>query len=965
MSFEKKSKTSYSTDTKVRRSVAILSTIVIGILLSLVIANCSLNVVVNYYQEDMVQGLKDVVRQYKDDINRDRLYEESINETAENLSGFVLTVFTDRGVSPETIEYVDSFVSDYMNYYLFYGNLNDDTKQAEGFFLYQENRQQLKGLSKEELYDIMSAKNVAYDDGYRIFTYEMNPGQYLLVRFKSTEIFTKKSALEAYSEDSDELICRIDESTGLIEDSNEQSFIGENIENYQYYDTLDKLRELEAYVPKIMINSNNQAVVMAGSEEINGKMFVSVIPTNILLPAAIRNSVMGIVLCLVFLVIILVYVLKFLNNIEDDEKSVKFVPITKKLCLDVHFLSHVGGLTVFATVLTVVSMLYVQTMTNYSTQNEKARVDLKGLEQHIELSMANSKSMEEDYFANARSVMDILSAYYTAFPEECTEESIRRMLDNLPSIDRIAIYDEQGVSEYDSDGITGVALTRDELAGESNFWKVLNKSSSLEYFVTEKNDESFYTIAVLRQDSKGLFVVRQNGNVFDEFKDDAFIQNSILTANMGDSERGYIEKNNPEFLYWRKEGSGVFKEVPNNLSDTVQSNGYSGIARISNKRELVNTRDTDERILLCGKSTLELFGIQTLIEYILVIILLWLQYFVLVSLGIRKRKSIEDDEVNVMGERLSYAEILRDRTMDKVYRRTIVWMLMCALFMIVVTLLVDSGFGNVSILSYLFGSKWTKGINLFSITMIMMMISCVVIISKAIEILIVFITKNMGPRGVTIGRMFCSLIKFIALVVVLVMTLVDLGADLKALLASAGIAGAMISFCAQQTVNDLLSGFFMIFENSINVGDWIEVDGFRGEVIEIGVRITKISAGGTTKLVNNSDLRNMSKLCNEKSGAYCEFEIAYKEDAKKVLDLLNGKANYFREQISQIEDGPYFEGVLDLGASGVMLRMWAKGHRDFAMKIERELRRITKEILDENGVEIPFNQVTVHMNDEK
>lgn len=964
MNFVKKKKTEYSVETRVRRLVAVISTILIGILLALVIANCSLNVVVKYYQEDMLQGLKDVVCQYKDDINRDLLYEESVDETAENLAGFVINVFRDQGVNTEMLEYVDSYVSDYLNYYLFYGKLNDETKQAEGFFIYQENRQQLKDLSKEELYDIMSAGSVTFDEGYRIFTYEINPGQYLLIRFKSTEIFTKRSALEVYSEDSDELICRIEGNTGLIEDSNEQSLIGENIENYPYYDKIDALNRLDAYEPQIMINSNNQAVVMARSEDINGKMFISVIPTNILLPAAVRNSIMGIVLCSVFLIIILVYVLKFLKNIEDEEKSVKFVPITKKLCLDIHFLSHVGGLTVFASVLTILSMLYVQTMTNYSTQNEKARVDLKGLEQHIELSLANAKSMEEDYFANARSVMDILSAYYTAFPEQCNDVAIRRMINDLPNIERIAIYDAQGISEYDSEGVAGVMLARDELSGESNFWKVLDKSSSLEYYVTNKNDVSNYTIAVLRQDSKGLFVIRQNGDVFEKFKDDTFVQNSILTANMGDSERGYIEKNNPEFLYWTKEGSNGFKEVPNNLSEAAQSNGYSGMARISNKRELVNTRDTEERILFCGKSTLELFGLQTLVEYIIVVLLLWLQYLVLVSLGIKKRKNVEADEVNVMGERLSYAEILRDRTLDKVYRRTIIWMLMCALFMIVVTLLVDSGFGNVSILSYLFGSKWTKGVNLFSITMIMMMVSCVVIISKAVEFLIVFITKNMGPRGVTIGKMFCSLIKFVALVVVLVMTLVDFGADLKALLASAGIAGAMISFCAQQTVNDLLSGFFMIFENSVNVGDWIEVDGFRGEVIEIGVRITKISAGGNTVLVNNSDLRNMSKLCNEKSGAYCEFEIAYKEDAKKVIDLLNGKADYFREQISQIEDGPYFEGVVDLGASGVVIRVWARGHRDFVMRIERDIRRITKEILDENGIEIPFNQVTVHMSNE-
>ena len=239
----------------------------------------------------------------------------------------------------------------------------------------------------------------------------MNPGQYLIIRFAATEIFTKKSALEAYSEDSDELICRIDTQTGIIEDSSEVEYLGTSVDEYSVYEGRKSYRNLKPYEPLVMVNSRGQTVIFAKSDEINGDMFVSVIPTNILLPAVVRNSIMGIVLCWVFLIIILKYVLKFLKNIYDEEKSVKFIPITKKLCIDVHFFSHVGGLTVFAALLTTVSMLYVQTMTNYSTQNEKARIDLKGLEQHIELNEENSVSMEEDYFANAYSVLEILSAY--------------------------------------------------------------------------------------------------------------------------------------------------------------------------------------------------------------------------------------------------------------------------------------------------------------------------------------------------------------------------------------------------------------------------------------------------------------------------------------------------------------------------------------------------------------------------
>lgn len=962
---KKKDKIKYSKGMKRRRFIATLATVLLGLALSLIIWNCSAEVVVNEYEKNMIHGLKDVCRQYSDDVEKDNLYEQSIDEVGENLAGFLKTLFMTKGVSEYTLDYADSYVAGLMNYYLFYGSLDHENKQANGYFIYQKERQQLKDCSKEELYDIISSGRVSYDDGYRIYSYMMNPGQYLMVRFRSTKIFTKKSALEAYAEDSDEFICRINSETGEIEDSCEQEYIGKNFDDYAQMGDGKTYNSFEPYKAYIIIDDNKQAVLYAQSEEVNGDYFVSIIPTNILIPAITRSSIVGVVLCWAFLFIILHYVIAALKNIEDSEKSVKFVPITRKLCIDIRFFSHVAGLTVFAIVLTILSMLYVQTMTNYSTQNEKARTDLKGLEQHIDLNIENANSMESDFFSNCRTVMEIISSYLVAFPEECSDCALSEMVNNLSTISRITLYDSNGVSEYDSEGVFGVSLTHDDSSGESKFWDVLSGDSTLEYYATSSENETFYNIAIMRQDTEGLIRIKINGDCLEKFCADSSIQKYVMTANMGASERGYIDKDKPDTLYWIREGDERFKEYTNTLSESVLTHGYSGMARIRNIRQLVNVRDTRDRYLICGKSTSYLFGIQSVMEYLSVTVLLLLQYLILAFLSAKKRETVEADEVNVVGDFLSYEEMVRERAMDKEYRKLAVWMLLSALFMIVVTLLVDSGFGNTSILAYLFGSTWTKGINLFSVTMIMMLIAGVVLGGKLLELLVMFFTKNMGPRGVTLGKMSCSLIRFAALVIVLVVTLVDLGADLKALLASAGIAGAMLTFCAQQTVNDLLSGFFIIFENSINIGDWICVDDFRGEIIEIGVRITKVSAGGSVKIVNNSDLRNIDKLCKEMSGAYCEFEIAYKEDAQTVLELLKSKSDYLKEKIPRIDEGPYFDGVLDLGSSGVKLRVWAHGHRDYVMFIERELRRNIKEILDENGVEIPFTQVTLHMSDDK
>ena len=100
------------------------------------------------------------------------------------------------------------------------------------------------------------------------------------------------------------------------------------------------------------------------------------------------------------------------------------------------------------------------------------------------------------------------------------------------------------------------------------------------------------------------------------------------------------------------------------------------------------------------------------------------------------------------------------------------------------------------------------------------------------------ILKNAGPKGMTVGKLIESVIQFLGWCFILGSVLYQLGVNITAILAGAGIVGIIIGIAAKDIFSDLIAGLFIIFEGRVRVGDWIQIKDWRGEVIEIGARTT-------------------------------------------------------------------------------------------------------------------------------
>nr|WP_229754227.1 mechanosensitive ion channel family protein [Fictibacillus barbaricus] len=197
---------------------------------------------------------------------------------------------------------------------------------------------------------------------------------------------------------------------------------------------------------------------------------------------------------------------------------------------------------------------------------------------------------------------------------------------------------------------------------------------------------------------------------------------------------------------------------------------------------------------------------------------------------------------------------------------------------------------------------------------------------------------------------------------VAILTILSEFMDIKAILAGAGVVGLAIGFGAQSLVKDIITGFFIIFENQFSVGDTVRITSFEGTVEEIGLRTTKIKSWtGELHILPNSSITEVTNFSVHNSIAVVDLSIAYEEDidkAQKIIEevVKNAKPNY-PEMVKE----PEVLGVQMLGASEVVIRVTSEVLPMTHFKIARELRKTLKYELEKAGIEIPYpKMVTYH-----
>ena len=238
----------------------------------------------------------------------------------------------------------------------------------------------------------------------------------------------------------------------------------------------------------------------------------------------------------------------------------------------------------------------------------------------------------------------------------------------------------------------------------------------------------------------------------------------------------------------------------------------------------------------------------------------------------------------------------------------------------------------------------------------------VVLAAETLAVVILGIPKPKNHRVRSVLSIVSSLLKYVAVIVILCWGLSILGVNVSTIVASVGIVALVVGFSAESLIADVVTGAFMIFENQYNVGDIVEVDGFRGTVTNIGIRTTSITdPGDNVKIVNNSDMKNILNRSDKLSRSVSVISVPYATDLEKLESQIPALMDKIYEKRADIfKAPPRYLGVDALADSSVVLKFVVNVDEKDIYSGARLLNRDLLLGFRSLGVECPFPQVDVH-----
>jgi moderate conductance mechanosensitive channel len=220
-------------------------------------------------------------------------------------------------------------------------------------------------------------------------------------------------------------------------------------------------------------------------------------------------------------------------------------------------------------------------------------------------------------------------------------------------------------------------------------------------------------------------------------------------------------------------------------------------------------------------------------------------------------------------------------------------------------------------------------------------------------------------RANTLNRVLKSLSFAAVILVSALLVLSELKIDIKPIIAAAGIGGVALGFGAQGLVKDLISGFFLILENQIRVGDVVQIGSTSGVVEDIRLRVLLLrDLSGNLHIIPHGNINEVTNMTHSFSYFVFDYSIAYKENVEKVLEAIGEVAGELAadpEFKSDVLEPAEIMGLERFESSGVIVKGRIKTKPMSQWRVGRELNLRIKNRFEKLGIEIPGAQRTVYL----
>lgn len=224
-------------------------------------------------------------------------------------------------------------------------------------------------------------------------------------------------------------------------------------------------------------------------------------------------------------------------------------------------------------------------------------------------------------------------------------------------------------------------------------------------------------------------------------------------------------------------------------------------------------------------------------------------------------------------------------------------------------------------------------------------------------------------RAKTLQAVVHYLLSTILFAVAVMMILGELGIEIGPILAAAGVVGLAVGFGAQNLVQDVLGGFFILLEDQIRVGDVVEIAGKSGAVEEVNLRMVILrDLSGNVHYIRNGQIDIVTNMTKDFSRYVFDVCVAYRENTDEVVEVLRELDEELRKDpdfSTAILDKIEILGVDRFADSGVIIKARTRTRASEQWRVGREFNRRLKRRFDELDIQMPFPHVTLYMGQGK
>ncbi len=219
-----------------------------------------------------------------------------------------------------------------------------------------------------------------------------------------------------------------------------------------------------------------------------------------------------------------------------------------------------------------------------------------------------------------------------------------------------------------------------------------------------------------------------------------------------------------------------------------------------------------------------------------------------------------------------------------------------------------------------------------------------------------FLSKRLSPRNNTITLLILNIIRYTAFIISILIIATIFKINMTTLLAGAGFLGILLGIGMQKLLQDMISGFFIIFENHYVVGEYVQINGITGEVLEIGLKTTRLKTyEGELYLFSNGNIDNVLNYSRYPSLSLVEIHIPYKYKPQTTIDIVKSIIVNFDNKL--ITSNVEVLGIQEVHTNYYNIRItcYTKPYNHFI--VNRQLKAYILNKLVENDIYVNIDKV--------